>query len=167
MSNILSGTIRRLTLLYRVLAMLVTATLIVVIFPHTRQGTHYDYKVGAIWRDADLTAPFDFAVMKSQDEIKDEQEAECQKAILYYRVNDSARTAAYARLNKVPAGERQQLRRQMDSVYRIGYIANIAPASLSVPPTSSRRCSETACCCLILCSTRRVLRWNSIPACRR
>ena len=123
MSNILSGTIRRLTLLYRVLAMLVTATLIVVIFPHTRQGTHYDYKVGAIWRDADLTAPFDFAVMKSQDEIKDEQEAECQKAILYYRVNDSARTAAYARLNKVPAGERQQLRRQMDSVYRIGYIA--------------------------------------------
>ena len=123
MSNILSGTIRRLTLLYRVLAMLVTATLIVVIFPHTRQGTHYDYKVGAIWRDADLTAPFDFAVMKSQDEIKDEQEAERQKAILYYRVNDSARTAAYARLNKVPAGERQQLRRQMDSVYRIGYIA--------------------------------------------
>lgn len=123
MSNILSGTIRRLTLLYRVLAMLVTATLIVVIFPHTRQGMHYDYKVGAIWRDADLTAPFDFAVMKSEDEIKGEQEAERQKAILYYRVNDSARTAAYAQLNKVPAAERQHLRRQMDSVYRIGYIA--------------------------------------------
>ncbi len=127
MSNILSGTIRRLTLLYRVLAMLVTATLVVVIFPHTRQGMHYDYKVGAIWRDADLMAPFDFAVMKSTDEINDEQEAERQKAILYYRVNDSAHAVAAARLATVGrnlnAADRQHMRRQMDSIYRIGYIA--------------------------------------------
>ena len=127
MNNFLSGTIRRLSLLYRVLAMLVTATLIVVIFPHTRQGMHYDYKVGAIWRDADLTAPFDFAVMKSDDEIAGEQEAERQKAILYYRVNDSAHAVATARLaeraNTIPAAERQRLRRQLDSIYRIGYIA--------------------------------------------
>ena len=127
MSNILSGTIRRLSLLYRVLAMLLTATLIVVIFPHTRQGMHYDYKVGAIWRDADLTAPFDFAVMKSTEEISDEQEAERQKAILYYRVNDTARAVAATRLadqcKNLPQADRQRLRRQMDSIYRIGYIA--------------------------------------------
>ena len=127
MSSLISGTVRRLTLLYRVLAMLVTATLIVVIFPHTRQGLHYDYKVGAIWRDADLTAPFDFAVMKSQDEIDSEQEAERQKAILYYSVSDSAREAAYSRLMsgkwKVDGKEMRTLRRQMDSIYRIGYIA--------------------------------------------
>ncbi len=133
MSNILSGTIRRLTLLYRVLAMLVTATLIVVIFPHTRQGMHYDYKVGAIWRDADLTAPFDFAVMKSEDEIISEQEAERQKAILYYRVSDSARDAAYGRLATVAARHHEvsmrALRRQLDSIYRIGYIET--PASVT------------------------------------
>lgn len=127
MSNLLSGTVRRLTLLYRVLAMLATATLVVVIFPHTRQGMHYDYKVGAIWRDADLTAPFDFAVMKSADEIEGEQEAERHKAVLYYRVNDTARDAAVARLATVgkslPQADRTRLRRQMDSIYRIGYIA--------------------------------------------
>lgn len=127
MSNFLSGTIRRLSLLYRVLAMLCTATLIVVIFPHTRQGMHYDYKVGAIWRDADLVAPFDFAVMKSSDEISNEQEAERQKAILYYRVNDSARMVAASRLaehgKSLSQVERLRLRRQMDSVYRIGYLA--------------------------------------------
>ena len=127
MSNILSGTVRRLSLLYRVLAMLVTATLIVVIFPHTRQGMHYDYKVGSIWRDADLSAPFDFALMKSADEIEAEQEAERQKAILYYRVDDSARVRSQARLAEMgrdlTMAERQRLRRQIDSIYRIGYIA--------------------------------------------
>jgi len=39
----------------------------VVIFPHTSHGLHYDYKVGAVWRDADLVAPYDFAVLKSAD----------------------------------------------------------------------------------------------------
>ena len=116
-----------MTLVYRVLAMLVTATLIVAIFPHTRQGMHYDYKVGAIWRDADLMAPFDFSVMKSDAEISAEQEAERQKAILYYRPDNTARQTAFGRLDNAKwhfeAGERQRLRRQMDSIYRIGYIA--------------------------------------------
>ena len=127
MGNFLSGTIRRLALLYRVLAMLVTATLIVVIFPHTRQGMHYDYKAGAMWRGADLVAPFDFAVMKSEDEIQREQDAERQRAILYYRVNDTARSEAVHRLTsgkwKVESGETVRMRRQLDSIYRIGYLA--------------------------------------------
>jgi len=126
MKNILSGTVRRLSILYRVSAMLITATLIVVIFPHTRQGMHYDYKVGSIWRDADLTAPFDFAVMKSEDDIQKEQDAERQRAILYYHASDSARTVALQRLSDygkgLSAAERHRMRRQIDSVYRIGYI---------------------------------------------
>ena len=139
MSNILSGTIRRLTLLYRVLAMLVTATVIVVIFPHTRQGMHYDYKVGSMWRDVDLVAPFDFAVMKSADDITKEQEAERQKAILYYVPVPTARDSAYANLDRVAHGmagaERQRLRRQVDSVYRIGYIA--LPSGIGDPEQHS------------------------------
>ena len=127
MGNFLSGTIRRLAILYRVLAMLLTATLIVVIFPHTRQGMHYDYKAGAIWRSEDLTAPFDFAVMKSEDEIQREQDAERQRAILYYRASDSARGEAMRRLMNgnwdVDNMELLRMRRQMDSIYRIGYLA--------------------------------------------
>jgi hypothetical protein len=113
-------------LLYKVLAMLVTALLIVVIFPHTRHGVHYDYKVGAVWRGADLTAPYDFAVLKSADEIRGEEEAERQRAIVYYRVDSTARERV---MKKVSSGrwtmsgvELRQLRRQVDSIYRIGYI---------------------------------------------
>ena len=126
MSNILSGTVKRLGLMYKVLLMLLTAALIVVIFPHTRHGEHYDYKVGAIWRGSDLQAPFDFAVMKSDDEVKLEQEAERQQALLYYQTDSLARTKALARLDalapRLTGAEHRTLRHQLDSIYLRGYL---------------------------------------------
>ena len=127
MNNIITATVKRLPLLYKVLIMLVTAVAIVVIFPHTSHGVHYDYKVGAVWREADLVAPYDFAVLKSADEIKGEEESIRQKAILYYREDSTARVTAIQRLEsgkwKVESGERRKLKRQIDSIYRSGYIA--------------------------------------------
>lgn len=126
MNNILSGTVKRLGLFYRILLVLLTAALIVVIFPHDRHGEHYDYKVGAVWRGSDLRAPFDFAVMKSDNEVELEQEAERQQALLYYQVDSVAQSTALQRLSllapRLTSAERGQLRRQVDSVYRIGYI---------------------------------------------
>ena len=83
MSNILTNTVKRLSLLYKVTAMLVTSVLIVVIFPHTDHGLRYDYKVGAVWRGADLTAPYDFTVMKSEEQVAEEQEAVRREAMVY------------------------------------------------------------------------------------
>ena len=122
MNNVLTSTVKRLSLIYRLVAMLITAMLIVVLFPHTHHGEHYDYKVGAIWRGANLVAPFDFAVMQTADETRAAEEAERQKALLYYRVDSTAAATAHARLASLPAAERNRLRRQMDSIYRIGYI---------------------------------------------
>lgn len=124
MKSVLTATVKRLSLIYRIVIMLVTAILIVVLFPHTRHGEHYDYKVGAVWRGADLVAPYDFAVMLSSDELATEQEAERQKAILYYHVDSSARETALNRLShlRIPNSELRTLKRQVDSIYRIGYI---------------------------------------------
>lgn len=126
MSRFLSGTVKRLGLVYRVLLMLLSAALIVVMFPHTRHGEHYDYKVGAVWRGADLTAPYDFAVMKSDDEVKLEQDAERQQALLYYQYDSLAREKAMTRLEalvpRLTSVEHRALRRQVDSVYRGGYL---------------------------------------------
>lgn len=121
MSSILTGTVKRLTLVYRILAMLVTATLIVVIFPHSSHGEHYDYKVGAVWRGADLTAPYDFAVMKSTEQMKDEESAERSKAILYCRVDSSAHGRALERIDAAGRNGRI-LKKTVDSIYRIGYL---------------------------------------------
>ena len=126
MNNILTSAAKHLSLIYRIVAMLITAMLIVVLFPHTRHGEHYDYKVGAVWRGADLVAPYDFAVMLTADETRAAEEAERQKAMLYYREDSSARDVALTRLERMghtlTAGEKRALRRQMDSVYRIGYL---------------------------------------------
>ena len=115
------ATVKRLSLIYKLVIVLVTAVLIVVLFPHTRHGEHYDYKVGAVWRGSDLTAPFDFAVMLTSDELATEELAERQKAILYYRVDSSAHARVLDKLEsgkwKVESGKRK-----VDSVYRIGYI---------------------------------------------
>lgn len=121
MSNIITATVKRLSLIYKIVAMLVTAVLIVIMFPHTRHGEHYDYKVGAVWRGADLTAPYDFAVMMSADELRLEQDAERQKAMLYYRVDSTARTATLKRLAATHA-HTATLKKQIDSIYRIGYL---------------------------------------------
>ena len=126
MKSVLTATVKRLSLIYRIVIMLVTAFLIVVLFPHTHHGEHYDYKVGAVWRGADLTAPYDFAVMLSSDELAMEQEVERQKALLYYRVDSSAREKALERLTdsrrRLTTAQQKTLRRQIDSIYRIGYI---------------------------------------------
>ena len=124
MKSVITAIVKRLSLIYKIVIILVTAILIVVLFPHTRQGAHYDYKVGAIWRGADLVAPYDFAVMLSNDELAVEQEAERQKAMLYYRMDSTARATALERVEHGAwKAERGKLRRQVDSIYRIGYIA--------------------------------------------
>ena len=76
-----------------------------MIFPHDRHGEHYDYKVGAVWRNADLVAPYDFAVLKTADERRQEEDAERQQALIYYRVDSTARATAMERLADAPFDE--------------------------------------------------------------
>ena len=126
MNKILNAIVKHLSLLYRVTAMVVTSVLIVVMFPHTHHGEHYDYKVGAVWRGADLAAPYDFAVLMTSDEVEKQQAAERQRALLYYRVDSTAHGRALERVKELEkkngSAEAKRLRRQVDSVYRIGYI---------------------------------------------
>ncbi len=126
MNKILKAIVKHLSLLYRVTAMVVTSVLIVVMFPHTHHGEHYDYKVGAVWRGADLAAPYDFAVLMTSDEVEKQQAAERQRALLYYRVDSTAHGRALERVKELEkkngSAEAKRLRRQVDSVYRIGYI---------------------------------------------
>jgi putative nucleotidyltransferase with HDIG domain len=126
MGSILTGTVKRLSLLYKLFLMLITASLIVIIFPHEGRGEHYDYKIGAVWRGADLAAPYDFVVLKDAEQMRSEQEAERRKATIYYRVDSTAHQRALARVasmeRKLVSGERRKLKRQVDSIYSRGYM---------------------------------------------
>lgn len=88
MGKLLSGTVRHLDLIYKVVTMLVTSCMIVLMFPQGGRGEAYDYKVGAVWRGADLVAPFDYAVLKSAEDVRAEEAKERREAILYYVRNE-------------------------------------------------------------------------------
>ena len=129
MGSLLTGTVKRLSLLYRIFAMLITASLIVLIFPHEGRGEHYDYKVGAVWRGADLVAPYDFVVLKDAEQMRSEQDAERQRATVYYRVDSTAHSKALEKIksyeSSIKNGEWRKIRRQVDSIYRIGYMEHV------------------------------------------
>ena len=94
MGKMLSGTVRHLSLIYKITAMLITSCVIVLLFPHEGRGETYDYKVGAVWRGADLVAPFDYAVLKSAEDVRAEENKERGEAILYYVRNDEVKERA-------------------------------------------------------------------------
>ena len=109
--------------------MLITASLIVLIFPHEGRGEHYNYKVGAVWRGADLVAPYDFVVLKDAEQMRSEQDAERQRATVYYRVDSTAHSKALEKIksyeSSIKNGEWRKIRRQVDSIYRIGYMERV------------------------------------------
>lgn len=126
MVNIFSAAVRHLGLIFKLLAMLLTAVVIVAIFPHSRYGAHYDYKVGGIWRDSDLVAPYDFAVTKTKGEMAVEEKRERQQATLFYHRNTDARATAMKRLEalsgSLTARQLHSMRATVDSIYHIGYL---------------------------------------------
>ena len=133
MGNIISAAVRHLGLTYKILAMLVTSVAIVAIFPHTRYGAHYDYKVGGIWRESDLVAPYDFAVTKSKGEMATEEQRERAQATLFYHRNDGANTTALKNLEErrgsLSAEALHRLKDSITLIYRKGYLEWDEPLS--------------------------------------
>ena len=96
--DILQNIASRLSLIYKVAAMLVTIVIILLFFPNAQPLLRYDYAVGSIWSDSDLYAPFDFAVQRSQSE-RDRELAEARsKSLLYYAEDSTAALTARHRL---------------------------------------------------------------------
>ncbi|MBR1850889.1 MAG: HDIG domain-containing protein [Bacteroidales bacterium] len=128
MTKLLSIIVKHLPRIYKVLAILVTAILILLMFPQQNQGTHYDYSVGGYWRSADLYAPYDFNILRSQSDIDNEVALARQEAILYYTVDSAAATEAARRLDTYAARNRstvsglRAMKRTIDSIYTVGYI---------------------------------------------
>ena len=135
MGNFLSAAVRHLGLTYKILAMLLTSAVIVAIFPHTPYGAHYDYKVGGIWRDSDLVAPYDFAVTKSKGEMASQEQKEREQATLFYHRNNGAKTAALKNLEALGTSlntdEFHRLKNSIDTIYRHGYLQSAESLSPS------------------------------------
>lgn len=124
MKKLFNNIITHLSLIYKIVAMVVTSVLILLMFPHTDRATHYNYSVGSFWNDDDLYAPYDFAVQKSENEVEQEEQNIRQQSLLFYSIDSSAHSNASKRLDNSTLGwqEKKQARYVLDAIYRIGYI---------------------------------------------
>lgn len=121
----LAWIVAHLTLIYKIVAVLVTVLLLTLMFPHDTRSEHYDYSVGTFWRGEDLYAPFNFAVIKDPETIEREMAEAKSKSLLYYTIDSTAHIKAIRNIEKNPrlvSTEQRRLRRMVDSIYRVGYM---------------------------------------------
>lgn len=73
-------------LIYKIFLLILTTVLIVYLFPKGSQFK-YDFSKGKPWQYENLYAPFDFAILKNEGEIKAEKEQIFHDNIPYYDYN--------------------------------------------------------------------------------
>ncbi|AQS92748.1 phosphohydrolase [Polaribacter sp. BM10] len=86
MSNFVNKLYQNNTIIFKVILFLVTTIAIVYLFPKGGQFK-YDFSNGQLWRYDNLYAPFDFAIQKSEEEIKIEKKQIDANAKLYFIVD--------------------------------------------------------------------------------
>ncbi|MBP5536692.1 MAG: HDIG domain-containing protein [Bacteroidales bacterium] len=131
MKKLISFFITRLSTIYKITAMMVTTAIILLIFPQQQSGTGYDYSEGGFWRQDDLYAPCDFAVLKTQGEIDREVGEAKGKMLLYFGYDSSARSSALYKMSTIHADPslRHAMPGIINDIYRRGY--TVLPAEIT------------------------------------
>ncbi len=88
MSKIVNKLYQNNTIIFKVMLFLITTTAIVYLFPKGGQFK-YDFSNGQLWKYDNLYAPFDFAVQKSEEEIKIEKKEIDVNAKQYFLYDSS------------------------------------------------------------------------------
>lgn len=73
----------------------------VVSLPQNTINTGFNYNTGQPWRNPDLTAPFNFAINKTTDEIESERSAIREQTPPIFRANTNARIRIQSRLDSL------------------------------------------------------------------
>lgn len=108
MKKFLSYLVSHLRILYLVSIMALTVALILVMFPNNFTKVEYDYTVGSFWRSDDLYAPFDFTVLRSEEEANADAERIKAESVHYFTADTNAATEAQARLRSLMLSQREK-----------------------------------------------------------
>ena len=99
MSNFVNGIYKNQALIYKIFLYLLTTAIIVYIFP---KGSKFKYDIskGKPWQYENLYAPFDFAILKTNEELADEKEQIRENHTPYYNYNTSIPKQIKSNLDK-------------------------------------------------------------------
>ncbi len=119
----------------KIFLFLITLVILLALFP--REGKFkYEFQRGKPWQHDDMIAPFDFAVLKQESELKKERTVALAEAYLYFRVDPSkienAKSNFLAQINKTshftPQNKESLIKAGLeifDSIYSRGIIEMI------------------------------------------
>ncbi|SEQ34453.1 hypothetical protein SAMN05421824_1410 [Hyunsoonleella jejuensis] len=88
MKDFINKLYRNHSLIYKALLFVCTTFLIVYLFPKSGKFK-YSFERGKPWQSENLYAPFDFAIKKAEEEIKNEKEAIEDQAPIYFDVDEA------------------------------------------------------------------------------
>jgi putative nucleotidyltransferase with HDIG domain len=91
MRDFINKLYKNYSLIYKVLLFIATTFLIVYLFPKSGKFK-YNFEKGKPWQSENLYAPFDFAIKKSDEELKLEEKAITDNASLYFDVDSQMAT---------------------------------------------------------------------------
>ncbi len=94
MKGIIDKWYRNHALVYKVLLFISTTFLIVYLFPKSGKFK-YNFDKGKPWQSENLLAPFDFAIKKSDEELKKESDEINKNSAIYFSLKSSAKNDAF------------------------------------------------------------------------
>lgn len=94
MEKLINKWYRNHALVYKVLLFISTTFLIVYLFPKSGKFK-YNFDKGKPWQSENLYAPFDFAIKKSEEELKKEKDEIYKNSSVYFTLNSGIEKEAY------------------------------------------------------------------------
>lgn len=91
MKEFINKLYRNHSLIYKWLLFICTTVLIVYLFPKSGKFK-YNFEKGKPWQSENLYAPFNFAIKKTEAEIKDEKQNLRDNSVLYFNVDNAVKT---------------------------------------------------------------------------
>ncbi|MBO4621447.1 MAG: HDIG domain-containing protein [Paludibacteraceae bacterium] len=102
---------------------------IISIFPRNTSGFSYRFSEGQTWEYEDITAPFDFPIYKTGEQLRQEQQDVLSQFAPYYNVDNKvadqqlARILEAAREHGVSSEAQEYLSQQVSAVYKQGILS--------------------------------------------
>ena len=104
--------------------MVMIFVILTLVFPRSAHFP-YDYKTGVPWRHETLKAAFDFPILKTEEQIREEKSKNKSSVIPYYEYDQSVVDANLAEAQKIDLGPYSSIRPQvisaLENIYSHGY----------------------------------------------
>ncbi len=132
-------------------AFIISIILITYLFP--RQGSFkYSFNEGRPWQYSLLTAPYDFPIYKSAEQLQEEQDSILQFYEPYYSINDEVQKNALmdfdadinlsSKLKQLSVAELRYIRNKLEQIYETGIMRSDDYETINESETHSFRLRE-------------------------